>query len=392
MVHSVIIGGGLAGLWLARELARKGDDVTVLEKYDYLGGRVVTSKKYGVEIGAGRIHESHRRTSALVTEYGLTRIPLSAETGWMPSGGTLTSNDFEPTWEALCDQIARLPAHTLATHTLRQLAMKILGKDADALLVRFPYRAEIDVARADITLATFRAGGDMRSKSGYYVVKEGLSALIAGLERDCKKAGVKIRLNTEVIAVDTGLVKLKGGEVQKADRIILATHATALRRIFPSPLWSKLSMAPLTRIYAAYPTKPTVWFQDIPRFVTDSPLRYVIPINPQKGTIMISYTDADDTKRWKGLKGKALQREIQKEVRTLFPDRHIPDPTWMISYEWKDGCTYWLPGDYDPLSVAKQAMNPKTGIYVCGESLSVGYQAWMEGALETAESIYKENK
>jgi monoamine oxidase len=146
-------------------------------------------------------------------------------------------------------------------------------------------------------------------------------------------------------------------------------------------------MEPLTRIYAQYPTP--AWFADIPKFVTDSPLRYVIPMDPTSGTIMISYTDADDTRWWRGLKGKALIRAIQSELHVVFPDRTIPDPIWMNAYEWSEGCTYWRPGDYDPATVASQLMNPSPNLYVCGESLSVGHQAWMEGALESAEALLK---
>jgi monoamine oxidase len=387
MSTTVIVGAGIAGLCLARTLARRGDRVVVLEKYDYLGGRVLTSKKHHVEIGAGRVHESHRRVGALVDEYGLTRISLSAEIGWIQRSGegVIEPNNFESTWSAVCDQIAKLSPAMLASHTLRELATKTMGaRAADTMLIRFPYRAEVDVMRADVALRTFRSGGDMTGS--YYVVREGLSTLIKGLARDCRRAGVEIRLGAEVVGVEPGLVRLKGRSVICGDRIVLATHVVALRKLLPSvPAWTHLSMEPLTRIYAQYPTP--AWFEGMPKVATDSPLRYIIPVNPAAGVIMISYTDADDTRWWRGLKGKALVRAIQSELRVLFPDREIPEPHWLTPYEWSEGCTYWLPGDYDPVAVAAQASSPMEGVYVCGESLSVGHQAWMEGALETAEVL-----
>ena len=63
-MHTIIVGAGISGLWLAEQLALRGDKVTVLEKSDYLGGRIVTSER-GFEIGAGRIATHHRHTMDL---------------------------------------------------------------------------------------------------------------------------------------------------------------------------------------------------------------------------------------------------------------------------------------------------------------------------------------
>jgi len=104
---------------------------------------------------------------------------------------------------------------------------------------------------------------------------------------------------------------------------------------------------------------------------------------------MISYTDARDTKAWKGLTGRSLETAVMMELRQLFPLASIPRPSWIHSYEWTDGCSYWLPGDYDPREVSQNMLCPlpahKT-LYVCGESFSMK-QAWMEGALEHAAEL-----
>jgi hypothetical protein len=390
MSTTIIVGAGIAGLWLARTLARRGDSVVVLEKYDYLGGRVLTSKKHRVEIGAGRLYEGHPLIGKLVDEYGLTRIPLGTETGYVSRGGSgiIEPNDFYAVWDALGEQMVKLPPVMLATHSLRELITKIMGRRAtDALLIRYPYRVEFDSMRADVALEVFRGGGDA-ARYGYYVVREGLSTLIKGLARDCRRAGVEIRTGAEVVAVEPGLVRLKGRGVVRGDRIVMATHIVALRKLLPAvPAWNHLSMSPLTRVYAQYPATPAPWFEGLPKVVTDSPLRYIIPVNPAAGVIMISYTDADDTIWWRGLKGKALVRAIQSELRVLFPDCEIPEPRWMVPYEWSEGRSYWLPGNYDVSATVAEAMNPMEGVYVCGESLSIANQGWMEGALETAEAL-----
>jgi glycine/D-amino acid oxidase-like deaminating enzyme len=395
MTHTVVVGAGIAGLWIALQLLKTGERVTILEKYGVPGGRIITSK-HGYELGAGRVYGKHRRVRALLRHYGLHLDPLGNSIFWRPLGGCTEPNTFEETWSAILKQFKKLPPHILATHTLRDLAEKVLGADAARLfLERFPYRAELECQRADIGIRCFE--GEMGTRDGYYVVREGLSAMIRGLVRDIRQAGGTLTVNTEVTDIERNTLgryriqTRKGklvGEIG-ADRVVLAVHADGLRALPVTrsmPALSHLGMAPLTRIYAQYPGG---WKH--PRIVTDSPLRYIIPIDPATGVVMISYTDNHDTERFRGLKDKELTAEIQKEVRRLFIKDIIPEPLWVRSAEWKEGATYWRPGNYSPAHMSRAALQPRADmpeLYCCGESFSVNQQAWMEGALEHAEQLW----
>ena len=45
------------------------------------------------------------------------------------------------------------------------------------------------------------------------------------------------------------------------------------------------------RMYAQYPVvKNKSWFSDLPKILTDNNLQFVIPIDPKKGLIMITYS------------------------------------------------------------------------------------------------------
>lgn len=392
MPHTIVVGAGIAGLWIAVQLAQKGDVVTVLEAYGKPGGRVLTSR-HGYELGAGRIHRSHRRVRALLRRYALHEVPISAETTWHALGECPAPNRFESMWAAICSALRRLHPHILATHTLHELACAVLGREhAERILMMFPYRAETECMRADVALATF--DGEMGTQVGYTVVREGLSAMIHGLLRDLRAAGGTLRLNTKVTDVqraggDRYRVLLEKKPPLAADRVILALHATALRELpvtAKMPSLQHLGMAPLTRIYAQYPGG---WTH--PRTVTDSPLRYIIPIDPERGVVMISYTDDRDTKRWKDLRGDDLVAAIQPEVRRLYGAR-VPDPLWVRAAEWHEGTTYWRPGLYSPARMSRAALQPRTdmpGLFCCGESFSPTQQAWMEGALAHAELLFQ---
>ena len=180
--------------------------------------------------------------------------------------------------------------------------------------------------------------------------------------------------------------------IYTAQRVIVATDRISLGQFTVTkelPFLKNLVAVPLMRIYAIYPVDSTTnvaWFVSIPRTITPSPLRHVIPINPKTGLIMISYTDGDDTNIWRTLEGSELQTKIQQEVRALFPSHNIPEPTYLQKHDWKEGCTYWLPGNYDVQSTSNKSHNPSPNLYICGEAISTN-QAWMEGGLESAETL-----
>jgi protoporphyrinogen oxidase len=396
---TIIVGAGIAGLWIADKLATNtDDDITILEMGDYAGGRVITSKKYGYEIGAGRIDlRDHKHVMALVKRFGLKSYEHGKGSLWLSvdSGQEKPTTDpFHAIWNPVIAILKKLDPTVLATHTLRELATRVLGpKQTDALLIQFPYRAELDTLRADLAIHSFET--EMNDTSTFGSVVGGLSTIIHGLESDVKKKGVQIQFGVTVTDVlcsgFTYTVLLKEGKPMKADRVILALPSVALRSLPVlhsfQPL-KHLTMKPLTRIYAK--TVGPWPFQK--RIVTESPLRYIIPIQPAEGIVMISYTESQDTRRFLGLKGPTLIAALLSELNRLFPSLDL-DMEWAHAYEWSDGCTYWTPGlvSYDPVEEGRQALQPFPStmphLHLVGESFSQR-QAWMEGALEHAAELW----
>ncbi len=171
-----------------------------------------------------------------------------------------------------------------------------------------------------------------------------------------------------------------------ATHVILATCRCSLGKfsvLKKTPLLQQLQTSPLVRIYATYPTP--VWFRGLSKTVTDSPLRFVIPINEKKGQIMISYTDGPDTKKWIDLEGNDLKAAIHKETQALFGDG-VPAPLSVEKFPWPGGCTYWTPGDYNMEEAIAAAMHPAENLWVTGESVA-RHQAWIESALISAERL-----
>lgn len=414
----LIVGAGLAGLHCALRLKKAHPklQITIAEAYNYIGGRVVSYHPPGAigrgiqwENGAGRIHESHRLVKSYVKRYKLTPINLSSTTEFRSESNPVPQPSPWPALAALLvASLERLPPRVLASHTVESLLNSIHSpQTAKSIQNHFAYKAELSTMRADLALESLQ--NEMGDDDSFFVVKEGLSELIHGMVRELKQLGVTFLLGHRLTNIVPDRFPMELSFSLKSETIpqyklltcqkaILALHSDALKGIRPFqnlPALSHLKMEPLLRTYGIFPTKQvSSWVSNIAKTITDSPLRFVIPVNGAKGVVMTSYTDAQDSKRWTSLldsKGpRALEQAIVKDLRKLFPEQNIPNPLFFKAHPWSEGCTYWLPGLYDPQELSEKLLNPLPrrfpDLYVCGESYSLK-QCWMEGALEHAELL-----
>jgi len=408
---TIIVGSGIAGLYTAVEVlkAHPKSRVAVFEKYKNLGGRVYTfrqtieGKALQWEGGAGRISENHTMVLDLLKHYKLTFQPIGGDIQYKDTyTSPLEPDIFESGIPVFMDTLHALPAADLQRHTIRQLLTRLHGaKKANTYLIRFPYRAEVDVMRADMALRLFSR--EFRKGERYGICTEGLSALIGALRDDATKRGavfyreytlVDVEEGEEVIATfehDSELVRVKGKQ------IVLAIPSEALKHVKPFAKWHvlrHLRMEPLLRFYGAFPKENgAVWYETYGgRIVTSEPVRYIIPGNTEVGSMHMSYTDTQDAQFWiQKLKTEGEKRvgeEMVSELRRLLQPS-IPPPYFVKAHAWDHGVTYWLPGAYDPVDLSKEALRPfaaMPNVHVVGESFSLR-QGWMEGALEHAAQL-----
>lgn len=426
----IIVGGGLAGLHVALEMLklRPAPRIALFEKYEGVGGRAYTfhgkaaGKPVQWEAGAGRICSSHEHVLSLFKRYGLHWVPIGSGLQYKESYKTpLEPNYFEPAIPVMIEGLAGLPAEELATHTIRQLLTKIHGAAmTEKYLIRFPYRSEVDVMRADRALALFAK--EMHGHEGYGICAEGLGALAKAMRKDVEKRGCKIFTHHELVDVAAGdssshgkagghQAEFRVGPMSEgparpslfvsAKHVVLAMPSSALAKLPVLKAWKPLRhlrMEPLLRVYGVFPKGEDgkLWTEEYGgRIVTATPVRYIIGGDPKQGSVQISYTDSQDAEYWMqrlDAHGEAaVGEEIVAELRRLLKPT-IPSPILVKAHAWKDGVTYWLPGKYDPAAVSREALTPLPekvpGLHICGESFSLR-QGWMEGALEHAEELVK---
>jgi hypothetical protein len=425
----IILGAGLAGLRVGIEVLKKYGNrngpgtgtekgklrVCILEKYDYIGGRVVTFKKdiEGIgdvqwEIGAGRISKSHKKVLGLLRQYGLHFSDISPDLDFMSTYDfSLRNNMFSELINVYLKPLEKIPLYILQRNTLGNILENVLGKQkAISFYKEFPYYSEIHTLRADLALQSFRE--EMGTNSGFGVCVEGLSALTDAMNKEFQELGGSLIKNMEVISVENyknDLTKIYCKVIEKECKTVLknkrkfiakvcitALHSDAIshiRGLKEAPVLRHLKMEPLLRVYAIFKQpKGKLWFNKLPKIVSDSPIRYIIPIDYDKGIIMISYTDGKDAKILTA--EQDLEKYIMKEVRYLFPDLDIPNPIYFKKHPWKSGCTYWIPGQYNVFEESIKSLYPLPkelpNVFMCGESFSVK-QCWMESALNQADLL-----
>jgi monoamine oxidase len=405
----LLIGGaGLAGLHIGLAVlkADRTKRVILLEKEKHTGGRVATyySSDHTIqwEMGAGRISTQHTKTLSLLKKYGLHTIPISSESDWMPDStrsDSAHSNPFTELCAIYLDPLKALDPRMLATHTIEQLLKKTVGPlKTSRFLALFPYHAETHTLRADLALRSF---DEEMGHHDFVVCREGLSALTSAMAAEFLERGGEIHHGVTITGVNKkghrmvvnvehthDTQKYKG--MYEGTAVVLTMPCDVLKKITMPvlPVLKHLAMEPLVRIYAIFPLhngKP--WFPQT-KIVTDGPLRYIIPMNPKQGTIMISYMEGPDTDKWFHLPKEKLTKELMKEVRRLFPHLEIPEPTMVKRYPWAQGCSYWLPGDYDVEEESRASLqpDPRVPLFLAGESFAVK-QCWMESALHQADQL-----
>jgi monoamine oxidase len=238
----VIIGAGAAGLMAARELARAGNEVTVLEARHRTGGRIYTldEKEFGypAQGGAEFVHGAAPLTHSLAREAGLTLAPREGEV-WIARGGELSqSPGFTPGMDLVRARLKELKGDI----TISEFLHTYFNEEPYAALREAIERMVEGYDAADPLLASTFALRDEWMSDGFgeqKIIKEGYGALIEYLESECRIHGAEIRLhaNAQTIDVRSNSAKIICGNCD------ICEAATVLLTI-PLPLLSKITFLP----------------------------------------------------------------------------------------------------------------------------------------------------
>lgn len=401
MVYRVVVlGGGIAGLYAAYQTILQDPHarVTVLEKANYWGGRIRTVRYDGVvmDAGAGRFNENHKQLLQLLQDLGFDKstdfFPLGTKKQYVKDGKPVSFNTTQHIQKLIEIGKTKDPNH-LKNTTLKMFMQEVFQVSlVDEIIYSFGYNTEFDLMNAYDALQVFQT--DFMDSIQYYALKGGLDRLVKRLVERLRSSGrCKLLLHQDVTHIDRHWITTAKGRKFNCDIAFVCLTKSAVQHIQGfatntalTSTMKSLGKGELLRVFARFPmgAQGRVWFHDVPRSTTNNMVRYVIPINADKGLVMAAYTDGSYAREWMTLSKTMLPSTIMTHLRTVYPEKQIPDPLWVRSFYWDEGTHCWLPG-------SKKYKNTKStlekyGYLVCGEMVSDHNQAWIEGALDSVSS------
>ncbi len=151
---AVVIGAGIAGLSAAYELQKAGFKVTIMEKWDFVGGRMREAQVGPLKIAphALGVHQNNREMFALAEEVGIKDELAGHE---ITDGGEIDNGIgvYETGLRFSVDEVAKIPGISAET----KAKLPLLQPDLDDLK-----------ANVDFCLATSAASRDTETITGYY--------------------------------------------------------------------------------------------------------------------------------------------------------------------------------------------------------------------------------
>ena len=411
----VIVGGGVSGLYLYYKLLKNKkvnpNNSILYEKYKEIGGRVqrkIIKKnniKHIFEAGAGRFNSKHKNLLKLINELKLEKniIPISGNTKFITVNDSLKKYKNVNYYFKIVLKKSKLKSEKyLQSLTFIDYCIEVLGNDICKYLQKaYAYNDSFKTNAYD-AIRLFKKSMNPKMNN-FFILNGGLSQITKTLEKEINIMGGNIKTSSCV-----SNIKYKNrifeynlkNKKYMSNKIILTLPKNELKKMkILNPvnnLLNSVGQSPLMRIYAIF-KKEDIWFKNMGKMNTDNNLRFIIPINENKGSIMISYGDEEYANYWNNLIKKSKSKKewqniLMKNVRSLFGE-NIKDPIWIQNYYWKNGVSYWKPHT-NSKQISKDIIQPlkknnkKLEFYICGSNYSLT-NAWMEGGLETANIIYK---
>ncbi|MFV0374059.1 protoporphyrinogen/coproporphyrinogen oxidase [Microbacterium sp.] len=292
----VVVGGGIAGLVAARECAKVGLAVTLVESSDRLGGTIAHAEVDGIRVdtGADRWAASSPEMRALISDVGLDAEAVAPAPGarWisgLPSGAAplpalsvlgIPANPWGDearrfigwagAWRAYLDRL-RPPLTIGHEQSLGDLARTRMGARVVDLMVAplsrgtfgvAPDDVDVGIAAPGLSTALTRTGSlaaavaELAADAPEVPVRSlrgGLHALVDAIETQLRELGAAVRVGTRATAITTRdgggwRVAVTGEdpatdepESLDADIVIVAADGPGARRLLasavPLPEW-----------------------------------------------------------------------------------------------------------------------------------------------------------
>ena len=431
----IIIGSGISGLYFSYKLKQKNPNISfcILEsnKKRYIGGRIGVENFHNVNVVSGAGVGRYKKDKLLIKLMKELNISYEIEK-------VQINYNFKPlNILQIIEYLEKCYKNEVkekkeCKENFKNFALKYLSKSTYDLFIKSAGYSDFE--KADVYTTLFYYGWD-DNISNWKKMKINWKELINKLVNFINIKNIKT--SNKVVKIIENLdnnlinninkinyiIKTEKGEYFFSNKIIIATRISTLTKLLPNyEIYNNIQGQSFLRLYVKLNKNSSSIVKNIltsPSFSSNkndtkniityvsSPLQKIIPINLDKGIIMLSYSDNNNAdflesilnnnknEKWKK---NYLSELLEKELllvcpfNPFFSEKGIIKIISFIKFYWKIGTHYYLTLNNNiyknRIDYINKAQRPKENMFVIGELISEKNQGWTEGALESVENIF----
>jgi monoamine oxidase len=435
----IVMGGGIAGLVAAFELARQGHEPVILEAQNRVGGRVHTLRDFApglyAEAGAMRIPRVHDLTLAYCELFGLELRPFvmgNPKTLVYLDGQRMTNEeaDREPgrlpfelgeheqgrTWTQLWNDATRefqeryaaegLEALEGILHEYDHFSTREFLKDRGFSEGALELYAVMSFREANMNAAVVEQLREIVGRSF-----EDMQEIVGGMDRlpdafyrklkDRIHFGAEVqRIEQDEHSVTVHYRTLTDHFSVRGDYAVCAIPFSVLRDIETTPAFSRPKQRAIRELN--YNASSKILFQTRTRFwehedgivggttTTDLAIRricypsYSDPAE-QRGTMLASYTWGQDALRYGAMDQESVLEQALEDVAKIHPSIRTEFEVGAVYHWYDDPYARGAFALFEPEQQTRlqgDIVAPEGRVHFAGEHTSL-YHAWIQGALES---------
>lgn len=371
-----VIGGGLAGLYIATALKRKGKSFVLLETAVKCGGRIRSvyakdSTRLLYEAGPWRIPATHARVCAMFARYG---FQLRCAKTQAPPAPHNESTQGLSIWES---------------------------NAASAQDPRIADWKDLDTGYANETEAAAGSSPYMTKDRVFYVAPQGFSALVDVLVKEVSDhittgAGVTDITREKRRYRVKYLLRGSDGRITRAEMLVgtlfvcVPPSSCATWTIFRSFARAQMAAVKPSCLNHVYVRAKEQW--QFHRKSPSSLLGQSVGDQYEAGYFQASYSSGRLARMWYNIRlSNPLQylSMLKDRITAELGIESVEVAKNVHSHFWETAFHMWVPTpSFQMNRLVRLCVTPNLtclpSVFVAGEAFS-SYQAWMEGALETAD-------